>query len=205
MTHYRCFIAIRLNAEIQAALQSLQDSLRDRLPGLRWVKPANAHITLKFLGDVAENRLHEISSILQQACSGMEETRLELQGLGIFPLPKSPRVLWVGLAGDIHKLQAVVQRLGEQLCKAGWHADIQNWTAHITLARFPNTRHQPKSKNAIRHDRLQARDDVNHILDDYADRKFGSLAVVSVDLMASVLQPAGPEYQPLFVCPLKPS
>ncbi len=205
MTKHRCFIAIRLDPASQASLQALMEGLKERVPEAQWVKPANAHLTLKFLGNVNHERLERVVTIIKLACDGMDFTPLEMQGLGVFPSPKSPRILWLGLAGEVFRLNAIVQRLDDQLEALGWQKEKQTWVPHITLARFDGIRHRPAPGQTHNSNRQETRERMLKILEQNAGKNFGTLKVTSVDLMESTLTPSGAIYHPLFVCSLKPS
>jgi RNA 2',3'-cyclic 3'-phosphodiesterase len=202
MVVHRCFIAIRLEHASQATLQAFLKDIQRRLPGARWVKPTNAHLTLKFLGDVDQDRLERIATIIKLACNGMHCTTLEMRGLGVFPSMKSPRILWLGLAGNLTSLTTTVQQLDEHLEELGWHKEKQTWVPHITLARFDRIANRRTAGRTNDPSRQETRERLLEILEQNAGEKVGTLHVSSVDLMESKLTPSGSIYRPLFVCSL---
>ena len=202
MVVHRCFIAIRLETASQATLHAFLKDIQGRLPGARWVKPKNAHLTLKFLGDVDKDRLERIATIIKLACNGMHCTTLEMRGLGVFTSMKSPRILWLGLAGNLTSLSTTVQRLDEHLEELGWHKEKQTWVPHITLARFDRIAHRRTAGRTNDPRRQETRERLLEILKQNAGEKVGTLHVTSVDLMESTLTPSGSIYRPLFVCSL---
>jgi 2'-5' RNA ligase len=136
-TSSRLFVSIEPSAE---AIQSLRVSSRVwrpalEVPGIRWLPPAQWHVTLLFLGDVDDARVPELGQALSRAtaCSGPFE--LALGTLGAFPSPGRPRVIWIGLQGDLqalHRVQAAVA------CDAApWihRPDPKPFHPHLTLAR----------------------------------------------------------------------
>ncbi|HEX6981836.1 MAG TPA: RNA 2',3'-cyclic phosphodiesterase [Balneolaceae bacterium] len=124
----RCFVAVPFLETVKQQLGVLQEPVK----GLRWQKINQLHITLKFLGDVSEDKVKalqtEFSKIKMPAFS------LSLQGLGYFPKGKRPRVLWAGVEENqsLRKLRDKV----EGICvSAGFKAGARPFMPHITLAR----------------------------------------------------------------------
>src|SRR3712207_5605424 len=93
----RTFVAVELPEEVKQALTSVQEELRARMGraanGIRWVQPEGIHLTLQFLGDVAEASIPDIVEALRAASTGASPISLELNGLGVFPNLRRPRVL----------------------------------------------------------------------------------------------------------------
>ena len=136
----RLFVAVDLPPEHLERLEAAIASLKDTFEGGRWTPVENQHVTLKFLGSVASDRLDEISD----ACAGVARTSepapLSLEGLGTFPGGKRMRVLWVGLLdrrGLLTKLAAELDRAFEPL---GFEPEKRAFTPHLTLARFKTPR-----------------------------------------------------------------
>ncbi|MEE8330353.1 MAG: RNA 2',3'-cyclic phosphodiesterase, partial [Acidimicrobiia bacterium] len=94
MEQVRSFVAIELPDELKRELVGLVDRLRaDSPPVARWVDPASVHLTLKFLGDVAADRLDAVMAALTVAVEDFAPFRLEVGGLGVFPNPNRVRVV----------------------------------------------------------------------------------------------------------------
>ena len=138
---YRLFTALELPAHLQATLADLQTSFAAQLPprAVRWVKPDGLHLTLKFYGDVRAERVPEFQAGITRAADGAgasaAATPLTLRGLGVFPSPARPQVLWVGLEGDLaplHRLQTSVEAEAEAL---GYPPDARPFAPHLTLGR----------------------------------------------------------------------
>ncbi len=138
---YRLFTALELPAHLQARLAELQTVFSAQLPPrvVRWVKPDGIHLTLKFYGDVRAERVSEFEAALDRAASRAGAAAavgpLTLRGLGVFPSPSRPQVLWVGLEGDLaplHRLQLAIEAEAEAL---GYPPDERPFTPHLTLGR----------------------------------------------------------------------
>lgn len=131
----RAFIAFTPPEAILRCAQSLQDGLKARGLKLRWVKPANIHLTLKFLGDMPEAHIADVRAAMQQAVHEEGLISLALQGLGVFPSIQRPRILWTGLGGDVDRLRRLVGRLEDGLEPLGFKKEKRAFKAHLTLAR----------------------------------------------------------------------
>jgi len=136
MEQVRSFVAIELPEGLKEELVGLVERLKSGgHSGARWVDPRGIHLTLKFLGDVPVGRLDGITSALTEAVQGISPFRLEVGGLGVFPNPRRVRVAWVGVSGDIDRLQRLQQRVGTSLAALGFEAESRRFTPHLTLAR----------------------------------------------------------------------
>jgi 2'-5' RNA ligase len=136
MEEVRCFIAIELPDGVKRGLRELQAQLKAGSSApVKWVDPANIHLTLKFLGNVAADRLDEISSAMTEAARGTPPFSLEIKELGVFPNPRRVQIIWVGLGGEVDKLARLQQRIESGLEKLGFPPEGRRFTPHLTLAR----------------------------------------------------------------------
>jgi 2'-5' RNA ligase len=136
MEEVRCFIAIELPDGIKRGLRELQARLGAGCSApVKWVDPENIHLTLKFLGNVAADRLDEISLAMNEAARGTSSFSLEVKELGVFPNPRRVQVVWVGLGGEVDKLARLQQRIESNLEKLGFPPEGRRFTPHLTLAR----------------------------------------------------------------------
>ncbi len=142
MPTIRAFIAIHLPPEVQAALGQVAAALGEGLPrgAVRWVQPELMHLTLHFLGDTDVAKLPAISRAMDEAVAGRAPFTLTLDGIGCFPNPRRPRVVWAGLAGDSAQLLALKAALDEQLAALGWPPEDKPFRAHLTLGRVKDER-----------------------------------------------------------------
>ena len=131
----RLFIAARLPACAQAEAGAVLARLRAAgLPGWRWVGPAGLHLTLRFLGETRPDRVCAAAEAMRRAAAASAPLSLALAEAGTFG-GKQPRVLWLGLEGELDALQLLTGRLNEELSGAGWEALERPLRPHITLAR----------------------------------------------------------------------
>ena len=136
MEQVRSFVAVELPEELKRELIALNGRLKSGgHAGVRWVDPRGIHLTLKFLGDVSLDRLDDITAALVEATRGLSPFQLEVGGLGVFPNPRRVRVAWVGISGEIDRLQHLQQQVESSLAKIGFPAEARGFTPHLTLAR----------------------------------------------------------------------
>ncbi len=129
----RLFFAVELPSEVQAALGRLNpnDASRD----YRWSDPSLLHVTLAFLGQQPEERLDTLRRVGSEAAAASRAGVLKLGQPGSFGSRNAPRVLWIGLDGDLTALQALQSKLDVGLTDAGFQLEARAFTPHITLAR----------------------------------------------------------------------
>ncbi len=139
MEQVRSFIAIELPEELKAELTRLQVGLKSGKPtGVKWVDPYSIHLTLKFLGSVAVDRLGGITTAMEAAAQGISPFHLEVRELGVFPNLRRVQVAWVGMSGEVDKLARLQQRIESNLARLGFTPESRPFTPHLTLARLRN-------------------------------------------------------------------
>ena len=134
----RVFVAIDLPDPAKEALrQAVADLQGDLQQGIRWVRPEGIHLTLKFLGDVSSARAGDIQEAMERAARefGPACFRLALSGLGVFPNPREPRVLWAGVSGDMEALEHLQGLTDGCLEDAGFARERRPFRPHLTLGR----------------------------------------------------------------------
>lgn len=137
-TLVRTFIAVDLSATVRAALVRLKADLAQVPSDIRWVRDEGLHVTMKFLGPVATDRLPDVRHALSQAGASRAAFTLRVCGLGAFPSLVRPRVLWVGVEGA--PLVDLERAITEALVPLGFPRELRPFHPHITLGRI-NGRH----------------------------------------------------------------
>ena len=137
MEQVRSFIAIELPNELKEGLAQLEAQLKLGKPfSVKWVDPSSIHLTLKFLGNIAVDRISAITQAMEEATQGISPFHLEVTGLGVFPNLKRVQVAWVGIGGEVDKLGQIQQRIESSLAPLGFTAESRPFTPHLTLARL---------------------------------------------------------------------
>jgi RNA 2',3'-cyclic 3'-phosphodiesterase len=132
---------LRLFAAVDApkrAVDALADAVapwRERLPGGRWVRPENWHVTVKFLGRTWPRLVQWVHESCREAAASVRPFRLSLDGLGVFPGPSRARVLWAGLRDEEGSLGTLAEALDRSLAKE-FPPEKRRYTGHLTVARF---------------------------------------------------------------------
>ncbi len=134
MANVRAFLAIPLTAEITDEVGRIQQTLTSKLPAIRWVKPANMHLTLKFFAAVPEETLEKIGQIMLSVGRSFPSFPVSISGLGTFPAPSRARVFWLGIHGGpaLNRLHGI---LDEKLEQIGIPREDRPFTPHLTLGR----------------------------------------------------------------------
>lgn len=178
----RCFISIDVeDEEILSRILKAQRALEGSGADLKLVEPQNIHVTLKFLGEVGEGKLEEVVEALKAV--EFEPFRIALRGLGAFPSPGRPRVVWIGVAEGAEETSSIYLQLEDKLAKLGFPKEGRGFTPHLTIARVKSGR---------------GREGLLKVLQALKDEEFGRMPVKGVRLKKSVLTPRGPIYSTLF-------
>lgn len=186
----RAFIAIPIPDPLREALAGEQDRLRPLLPWASFVRPAGIHLTLHFLGDISPKLAEGLGSELAREVAPLAPFDLCSGGLGIFPDPRRPRVLWVGL-GDSDPLAELHRACGTVLRRRKLKVESRRYHPHLTLARF----RKPLDRPAL--DTLACELEGGAI-------DLGRIPVGEVRLYRSELLPQGARYSVLAAAPLAP-
>ncbi|OPY17645.1 MAG: 2'-5'-RNA ligase [Syntrophus sp. PtaB.Bin075] len=137
----RAFLAIEPPEAVRQAMAAVQNRLKYCMSGaISWVRPEGIHLTLKFFGNIAETDVDRISAAVGPVASRFAPLDLQVRQVGLFPDFRRPRVVWMGLEGDISALKALQQEVDEQLARYGFHREDRDFRAHLTLARIKSSR-----------------------------------------------------------------
>jgi 2'-5' RNA ligase len=169
----RCFIALEVPRGLWGRLEEVQKKLRGNV---KMVEPENFHINLKFIGDVEDSKVGLIREAMDITVSKHGGFTVEMHGIGGFPHPSRPRVVWAGAKGDF----LVQKTLEEELEKRGFPMDSREFKPHITLAR-------------VRFGRVDLPEAGN----------LGKFQAEEIKLIKSELTPSGPIYTVIHVAKFK--
>lgn len=184
----RTFIAVKISPEPE--LLALFRSFKELLAGesINWVDEYNLHLTLKFLGDISQNQVEEIKSILKEICSGMNSFSFELYGCGFFKAGRKPRVLYAGIK-HLAALEFFFFELENALFKLNFQKETRDFKPHLTLGRIKLIKGKVQFLEAV---------------EKYKTLKIQRVNVSEIILYQSILKPEGPVYIPLETVKLKP-
>jgi 2'-5' RNA ligase len=144
----RLFVAVEIPDAARRVASEAAEALR-RAVGARlrasWVSPANMHLTVRFIGQVADERAARVLEALAPPL-GMEPFDVELAGPGAFPPSGAPRVMWIGVTRGLAELSAMHDAFDRRLAPLGYAPDSRPFSAHLTVARVKDA---PKGSAAI--------------------------------------------------------
>jgi 2'-5' RNA ligase len=183
----RTFVAIELPENIRFDIRKLQHAFTSFRFEIRWVKPLNMHLTIKFLGDVDPVDLDTIGKVLSDIAGKFPSFDLIPRGLGVFPSLKRPRNLWIGIAGQTDVLGSIQQSVNSGLNEIGFTTEKRPFRGHLTFGRI---------KSRIDQDRLL---EAFHAQQKFVSKSF---TVENLVMFKSELTPDGPIYTKLYEMPL---
>jgi 2'-5' RNA ligase len=187
----RLFVALEPPEAVRRRLAAVANEIR-RAAGkaageVRWVADENLHLTLQFLGAVPEERVAAIEEAITAAAAQARPLFLEVKGAGGFPNARRPRVVWLGLSGELAELGEVARDLGRRLSPLGFSPDPRPFSAHLTLGRAKENAGAPGLGGAL------------------AAAAIGqgiSFRAAELVLFESHLSPRGPRYDAILRAPL---
>ena len=173
----RLFVALEIPTELCDSLATIISEFRTLAPKLKWVRPENLHLTLKFIGETEPAELLAIRAALAQVRSN-NPAELQLQGLGFFPNDRWPRVFWAGLRAS-DNLAPLAADIDAACATVGFPREQRPFSPHLTLARLESTLPPGSLREAVLRN---------------AAREFGAFRATQFHLIESKLKPAGAEY-----------
>ncbi len=182
----RTFIAIELPEGIKKEIEQLQAPLKKTRAFVSWVKPGNIHVTLKFLGEVPEEKIDEVFGATQRAVEGNKRFSMSLKGTGGFPNLRRPRVIWIGTGSGGGELSRLAERIEEEMEKIGFPREKRKFSAHFTIGRVKSAKNIESLAQQV----------------ESTDFQTEEIPVCEVVVMRSQLHPAGAIYTPLKKVPL---
>ena len=185
----RLFCAVTLGEPVASKAAEAAARAHKLAKDAKWAKAEGFHLTLFFFGWVDAERLPELESALAGAAMGQPAMRLGVRGSGTFGSSKKPRVLWLGLTGDLEPLSTLQARVSEAVSRFGFTPESRPFAPHLTLARARDPRGDPalaKCREAL------------------GELDCGECEVAALELYRSELSPKGSHYTLLSSWPLQP-
>lgn len=178
----RCFIAIDIDEKLKAALVDLQRQFAEKAKikknDVKWATPEAMHLTLKFLGEVKDDRIVEVCNAVRDAAGSSKSFELDIESVGHFG-GRSARVLWVGTGRGSDNLCRLQEDIEQKLSATGWPRETREFSGHLTLCRVKN------SKAGVK---------LAQMSEDYKNLNLGTVSADSVTVYQSLLRPTGPIY-----------
>ena len=148
MEYFRTFIALEIEENIKELLVSIQQKIGSKTSGIKWVKPENMHLTLKFLGSTREDKIEDISDIIKNTAKALTCFNVAVSGLGAFPNSNNPKVIWAGLKADdvLYNFQKAIDISLEPL---GFAREKRPFSPHLTIGRVRDSRAKKKLRDVF--------------------------------------------------------
>ena len=184
----RSFLAFELPEDMMNVLVRVSGDLRKTPLDVRWVRETNIHLTMIFLGDIQTEDVESIKEIPEETCADYAPFPVSLSGMGCFPNSRNPRVLWLGLKGEIERLSGFRDALQRPLTAFGVKEEKRPFRPHLTLGRF---RKSGKSRGLL-----------EDLLERYREVKSPECVLDRLTLFKSTLKPGGAVYTEMDSWPL---
>jgi len=176
----RLFIAVNLDEDLRKKIIPLVESFVKTGADVKWVKPENLHLTLKFLGEVKEDKVPTIEQVLTPLFANFGQFKVEFFGFGVFPNLSSPRVIWMGINQGKNELKELSEKIENSLVSLGFPKEKREFTAHLTLGRIRT---------------LKGKESLVRKIEENLTTEVGLQEVKKIYLMQSSLHPTGPTYK----------
>ena len=191
MSRLRAFIAVEIPLDIRQDIEHATSNLRRGTGSLiRWVAVENMHLTLKFLGDIPTANMEVLTQMIRAEADSFNCFDIHLTGIGSFPNPKRPRVIYIGIQAPA-ELEAFQRQLESATRRLGYNSEERAFAPHLTIGRV---------RQNIPPDDLQK---IRRALEASKIDSPGTAKVNSVHLYKSDLKPTGPVYTKLFSAHLR--
>ena len=177
---YRCFLAIDIEPHLIEKIGEIQESFKKTNNNVKYVEKENLHFTLKFFGNINNEKINEIKESTNTVLSKINNTditNLNIEGIGTFPNENYMKVLWIGTK-DNRFLVNLHKELDSEFEKLGFKLE-KNFKTHLTIGRIRNLKNKHEFKEKV---------------DDLKNIKIGEMNISKISLKMSELTPKGPIY-----------
>jgi RNA 2',3'-cyclic 3'-phosphodiesterase len=184
----RIFLAINPPADVRRRVWEAIAPLRDLSPDVSWVPEIKIHLTLKFIGEMAEDRIASLSSAMTELARTHAAPVVHLATVGAFPNFRRPRVIWMGIEQEPrlellhHDVEIACDRLGHEL-------EGRPYRPHLTLGRV----RRPLGEESVKALRMAAKR--IRFTDEFHAR--------TIDVMQSAPGPGGSQYTVITAAPMR--
>jgi len=177
----RLFIATPISRQVETELANIIHQLKSAAGNVKWVKPENIHLTIKFLGETDESVVEHLSEMIDKTSRETKILEFRISKLGGFPNLIRPRALWAGLDGDHAELERLAIKIDERVHKLGYERETRKFRPHLTLGRVKKPQALPQLAHFIESYKIEAM----------------PFQIDRLTLFKSTLTPRGPIYERL--------
>lgn len=180
---FRLFLAFELPSDIMDSVYRISGEIKGYPLNVKWIKAGNIHLTIVFLGNIRADHIPIIEDATGNVCSRYGAFGLNLNGIGIFPNRAKPRVIWLGLDGDLERMSYFRNSLQKHLKLFNIKQEKRRFKPHLSLGRF----RKGKVNNPL----------LENVLMRYKDTVSSKFILNELHLFKSDLRPTGSEYTKL--------
>jgi len=181
----RVFVAVDISDEVRQRVLRIQRELAMTGADLKLVEPENLHFTLRFMGEIPKPSVD--AAIRELSRLSAQRFRIRISGMGAFPDPARPRVVWLGVTEGRDRMVELARAVEELVGRYAAHREDREFTPHLTLARVKGPSNLDRLAEFIK--RMSGVD-------------VGEMEVREVKLKQSTLTPRGPIYRDLHIVKL---
>ncbi len=185
MNTVRAFIAVEIDPQTKQKISTLVSLLKASNAGVKWVTEDQMHFTLKFLGNIAENKIQEISNTLSIISNNFNSFAINFSKIGAFPNINYPRVIWLGIDKGVESLKILSEEIENALEKLGFQKENRKYKPHLTLGRVKSDKNILNLTNLIRETNFNPENNIQ---------------INKLTLFQSTINPKGAIYTPLATC-----
>ena len=184
----RSFLAFELPYDIKRMVKQISKDIRRSKLNVRWVRVDNIHLTVIFMGNMRAEDISAARGEIKKICIEFGPFDIKLKGLGVFPNRQRPRVLWLGLDGEIERMSSLRDSLQELLKPFGIKEEKRSFKPHLTMGRF----RKPNKGDSL----------LDNIISQYKDLGSPVCQLKELVMFKSELKPEGAEYTRVESWPL---
>jgi 2'-5' RNA ligase len=184
----RSFLAFELPQDIKQIVTRVSGETRKSSLDVRWVRPEFIHLTVVFMGDIESEQIPPMGESLSAVCSHHSPFRISLKPMGCFPNSRNPRVIWLGIDGDLDRMSRFRDDLQRALSSFGIKEEDRAFRPHLTLGRFK----KPGKRQM----------ELEQLLATYRDLSSPACTLSELVLFRSDLKPGGAMYTKILSWPL---
>lgn len=178
----RSFIAIEIPDGLKNDALEIQKKFKACNADASWTRMEGMHLTLKFLGNVEEEKIEGIKRVLEGIAGATQRFKIKIGGVGVFPNQKMPRVIWIGIKNEDGMLDGLHKRIDAELSEMCFEKEGRDFKPHLTLGRMRSQK---------------GREGIIKLLGEFKDKEIGVFTASEMRLIKSDLQPQGAAYTEL--------
>ena len=175
----RAFIGFKLPDNIRSSIKKIRESPAADQLKIRWVRPENIHLTLKFFGDIIVEDIERIDRAIADAAGRYAPISVSAKGIGVFPDMRRPRVVWLGIGGETDQVVKFQKAIDKNLRQIGFPEEKRRFSGHLTLGRVKG-KIDPQA--------------LSDVLTRFERFETDPFVLDRIILFQSELKPSGPEY-----------